>query len=244
MASYELLSVDSNAKTPKGEALGWLTGVLYLAPHAASGTNVCPMASIGCINACLGVTAGMVAFTPSVMKSRIKKTREYFDNRPTFLAKLCRDIARLIKAAEKRGLRAAVRLNGTSDILWERVRLPNGNTLMQEFSNVHFYDYTKHNPAKRTELPQNYTLTFSLSEATGSELRAAAALTAGWNVAVVFRVKSGKALPETFTLNGTTLPVLDGDESDTRFLDRGNVIGLHAKGAAFKDTSGFVREAT
>jgi hypothetical protein len=38
-------------------------------------------------------------------------------------------------------------------------------------------------------------------------------------------------------------PVIDGDVSDLRFLDpRGTVVGLKAKGAARKDTSGFVVE--
>ena len=38
-----LLTVDS-PKTRKGEALGILTGILYMAPSDESGYNVCPMA--------------------------------------------------------------------------------------------------------------------------------------------------------------------------------------------------------
>jgi len=51
-----LLTIE-NAKTVKGESLGYLTGILYLAPSTESvqygGGNLCPMASAGCINGCL-----------------------------------------------------------------------------------------------------------------------------------------------------------------------------------------------
>jgi hypothetical protein len=55
----------------------------------------------------------------------------------------------------------------------------------------------------------------------------------GANVAVLFNGN----LPETY-LNKT---VVNGDKHDLRFLDDDNVsVGLIAKGASKKDTSGFV----
>ena len=61
------------------------------------------------------------------------------------------------------------------------------------------------------------------------------AANAGMNVAVVF-----ESVPETYI--GKT--VVDGDDTDLRFLDpKGVVIGLKAKGRARKDTSGFVVRA-
>jgi hypothetical protein len=61
-------------------------------------------------------------------------------------------------------------------------------------------------------------------------------LNAGGNVAVVFR----GLLPSTW--QGKT--VVNGDESDLRFLDLSNVIvGLVEKGLAKKDETGFVVEA-
>jgi len=58
---------------------------------------------------------------------------------------------------------------------------------------------------------------------------------AGVNVAVVFRGE----LPATW--QGKT--VVNGDESDLRFLDNSNVIvGLVQKGLAKKDVTGFVVE--
>ena len=42
----QLLGFDTNAKTVKGEQLGFLTGILYLAPSNLSGYQVCPMAKL------------------------------------------------------------------------------------------------------------------------------------------------------------------------------------------------------
>jgi hypothetical protein len=61
-----------------------------------------------------------------------------------------------------------------------------------------------------------------------------AVLAAGGNVAVVFR---SPPLPATW--NG--YPVVDGDQTDLRFLDGTNVVvGLKAKGTAKNDSTGFV----
>ena len=51
--SKKLLNIDKNAKTIKGQAYGYMTAILYLAPSDLSGFNVCPMASKGCKSACL-----------------------------------------------------------------------------------------------------------------------------------------------------------------------------------------------
>lgn len=55
------------------------------------------------------------------------------------------------------------------------------------------------------------------------------------NVAAVFH-----KLPETWL----GYPVMDGDDSDLRFLDpKGHIVGLKSKGQAKHDTSGFVKLA-
>src|SRR5215831_950206 len=59
-----MLSIEADAKTSRSVRLGYLTGILYLAPHRLSGViNTCVMASMGCIQACL-FTAGRAAFSP------------------------------------------------------------------------------------------------------------------------------------------------------------------------------------
>ena len=227
----KLLNIDANAKTVKGQGRGYMTAILYLAPADESGYEVCPMASQGCRKACLN-KAGMGAFS-NVQAARIAKTRLYFEDREAFMAQLMGEVRAFIRKAFKAGLIPVVRLNGTSDIPWERVPVEGKPNIMAHFPTVQFYDYTKrHN---RRDLPDNYHLTFSLAE--DNDSRASAAASNGANVAVVFRTDN---FPATFM----GMPVVDGDADDLRFLDgKGVVVGLKAKGPAKKDTSGFVRDA-
>jgi hypothetical protein len=222
------LLTTQNYKTTKGEKLGYLTGILYLAPAKISGYEVCPRRSAGCTDACL-YTAGMGAFS-NVQQARIAKTKMFFEDRDTFMDQLRKDIKALVKKAEKLNMIPAIRLNGTSDIEWTRF------TLMDEFPNVQFYDYTKVVNRLRPDLPKNYHLTFSQNEANGFEV--VTALNSGFNAAVVFNVKKGEEMIKVW--NG--FPVADGDDTDLRFLDPkgGYVIGLRAKGKAKKDTTDFV----
>ena len=77
----------SNAKTSKGEDLGVLTGILYLAPHTIGGKNLCPFASAGCAAACL-YSAGRGAFN-SVQRARIAKTKLFHTNPRAFVEISC-----------------------------------------------------------------------------------------------------------------------------------------------------------
>ena len=99
---------------------------------------------------------------------------------------------------------------------------------------IQFYDYSK--IANRRNIPDNYHLTFSYSEANPIYQRQTKiALDKGMNIAVVFRNKEN--MPKTFL----GLPVIDGDKTDLRFLDPSQcIVGLYAKGKAKKDQSGFV----
>lgn len=223
-----LLSVDTNAKTVKGQRKGYLTGILYLAPDRLSGLfNACPNASDGCRQTCL-YSAGRGAFN-SVQKARIAKTVAYVKDRESFLSTLTENVASVIRKAKAKKMHPVIRLNGTSDIGWERY------TVIQAFKTTRFYDYTKNFNRMSAfldgKLPSNYSLTFSRSEA--NEAQCIDVLRRGGNVAVVFR----KQLPTHW--NG--YPVISGDENDLRFLDpRGVVVGLTAKGKAKTDTTGFV----
>ena len=217
----KLLTVQNN-KTVKGEKLGILTGILYLAPAKLSGYEVCPKRSKGCTDACL-YTAGMGAFS-TVQQARKNKTLMFFEQREAFMAQLHKDIKSLKKKAAKLGMTPAVRLNGTSDIEWTRTGI------MDAFPEIQFYDYTKVLNRLTKERPANYHITFSKNEANSVECFLALKL--GYNVAVVF-----DRLPTEWMGH----QVQDGDDTDARFLDpKGYVIGLKAKGKARKDNSGFV----
>ncbi len=170
---------DTNPKTRKSLAkLGILTKVLHLAPARKSGFNLCASMTPGCEAACLD-TSGHGRFDKT-QASRIAKARWLMLDRETFLAKLDREISNGARQAERLGLRFAVRLNATSDVRWETLRL-DGETLMERHPDVQFYDYTKH--SNRRGIPANYHLTFSLAD--GNEAAALEAFRRGLNVAVV-----------------------------------------------------------
>lgn len=223
-----LLSIESDAKTIKGSAVGYLTGILYLAPARESGVmDVCTSRTEGCALACL-YDSGRAKLFPAIKSARIARTMFLHSDRAGFIAQLKREIAALVKRAHKRGLIPAVRVNGTSDLPWL------AHEMAQAFPEVQFYDYTKHvRPYQRT-LP-NYALTFSHS---GENLAACMDALSHWiNVSVVFNTAKDKPLPATW--NGYR--VIDGDETDLRFLDpQGVIVGLRAKGNARTVASPFV----
>jgi hypothetical protein len=236
----QLLSIDTNAKTVKGQKQGYMTGILYLAPYNLSGYQVCPMAkNAGCIDGCLN-TAGRGAFN-SVQQARINKTKYFFENRQQFMLDLAASIEALIRKAKREGLYPTVRLNGTSDIRWENISFDytfaHGKqrevTIFELFPELQFYDYTK--TPNRKSVPDNYDLTFSYSGTNTFAREVEQAFDNGDRVAVVFRNKAD--IPNHFA----GLECINGDDSDLRFLEPKNkVVALYAKGKAKKDTSGFV----
>ena len=220
-----LTEATANTKTAK-TADQVESAILHLLPASASGYNVCPFASPGCINACLNIS-GRSAFD-GAQEARRRRTLLFFQDRAEFWHRLTADIDTLERRARRSGRPVAVRLNGTSDIAWERLTMPDGRTIIDRYPAAQFYDYTKR-PGRTT--PPNYHLTFSLSEI--NRVDAAAELARGHNVAVVFK---GATLPDRCM----GAPVIDGDASDLRYLDPAPVVvGLRAKGRAIGDTSGF-----
>lgn len=222
----KLLSLD-NPKVLKGAGSGYLTAILHLAPSTESGYNTCASSSDGCSEACL-YFSGRGAFQRT-QEARINKTRYFYQARAQFMAQLAKEVAQLQAMAGRNGEALAVRLNGTSDIRFECVKVGDAPNIMTLFPNVIFYDYTKH--FNRRNLPANYHLTFSRSER--NEAQAVQWLRNGGSVAVVF----AGALPAQWN----SFSVIDGDVNDLRFIDPANVVvGLKAKGKAKKDASGFV----
>jgi len=214
-----------NTKTVKGEALGFQTYIMHLAPSTLSGYNTCPKASAGCAAACLN-TAGRGRFS-AIQEARIRKTKWFFEDRSTFMLQLVKDIQAAIRKANRENMTPVFRLNGTSDIRWETVAFGAYRNIMEMFPTVQFYDYTK--LANRRDIPSNYHLTFSRSESNYVDVTTM--MGTDTNIAIVF-----DELPATF--NGRK--VIDGTETDLRFLDeKGVIVGLLAKGKAKSDRSGF-----
>ena len=156
--------------------------------------------------------------TNTIQKARIRKTQYFVMDRAGFMADLASDIRKAIKMAERLNLTPVFRLNGTSDIAWEKYGI------IEQFPGVQFYDYTKILGRKVAHLP-NYHLTFSRAESNDTDV--ANALAQGMNVTAVY-----DEIPEG---------MFSADETDLRFLDPAvGMIGLKAKGRAKKDYSGFV----
>lgn len=219
MYSKNLLTFN-NAKTVKGQKKKFVTAILYMSPFTqnSKGVNLCPMASNGCASACL-FESGFGGIYTNVKQGRIEKTEFYLSNRIAFLDKLVVEITKLEKKFQGSEFTLAIRLNGTTDISYEKQITSNGKTIFDTFKNIQFYDYTKNYTRFRKVLPNNYHLTFSRSEINNDI--AMDLLNKGNNVAMVF-----DKLPETYL----GYKVVNGDETDLRFLDEKNVVvGLKYK---------------
>jgi hypothetical protein len=238
----KLLSTG-NPKILKGVKQGYMTYILHLAPADVSGYNTCPKATAGCKSACLN-TAGRGGMfkkgenTNVIQEARKRKTRMFFENRSEFMQQLVKDIRLGIKQSRKVGLIPVFRLNGTSDIAWEKYEVEGARNIFELFPDVIFYDYTKLLNRKISNI-KNYSLTFSAADGNDSDVKKA--IQQGYNIATVFGIKKTESMPESYM----GLPVFNGDDSDLRFLDpKGVVVGLYAKGKAKKDTTGFVKYPT
>jgi len=238
----KLLSTG-NPKVLKGMSQGYNTYILHLAPANVSGYETCPKRTAGCTAACLN-TAGRGGMfkrgesTNVIQEARKRKTKMFFENRAEFMRLLVADIELAIKQSKRLGLTPVFRLNGTSDLAWEKYEVPGARNIFELFPTVTFYDYTKILGRKVKDIP-NYHLTFSAAD--GNDADVVKAIQQGYNIATVFGIKKTLPMPETYM----GLPVFNGDESDLRFLDpQGVVVGLYAKGKAKKDTSGFVKFPT
>ena len=198
--------------------------------------NLCPLASDGCAAACLR-HAGQSGMPDQQRGQGI---------RTAFLLMFPHAAGLIIGAELRTALRKHgrinLRLNTTSDIRWERVSPEMVASLID--AGVVLYDYTAWKRGQRS-VPEGYSLTYSAKEVSHTpDAELIDILSAGENVAVPFSTKRGEALPVSW--HGFT--VIDGDESDERYRDpRGVVVGLRAKGNAWKrpggNDAGFIRPA-
>ena len=224
-----------NPKVIKGEKFGYMTAIQHFAPSSWSGYNFCAFASLGCgdpLTGCL-TTSGhgqrhmIHNGSHHVHIARIIRSMLYMMFREQFMAKLQREIASHEKRAKRANAIPCVRLNGTSDRLWEKEQ-PH---IFSMFPNVIYYDYTKVPERNVSHIP-NYSLTFSRNETNDS-----VAWSQPLNVAFVARIGKNDPLPKVYRGR----KVISGDIHDLRFLDGMNkAVLLTPKGNAYHDKSGFV----
>jgi len=232
----KLFSTDS-AKAIKADAFGYLNAIHYMAPHTSGGKgNLCASASPECIALCLGKYSGQAAMvadlengTNSVRESRKRKAELFFEDAKAYCGRLANDIGKLQGKALDTGKALCIRLNGSQDVPWERIRFDYGTlrnvTLFELFPMVQFVDYTKL-PERMISPPKNLHLTFSFSGHNWPTCEKLLRL--GRNVAVIF----GEGLPASY--QGHT--VINGDLHDLRHLDprTGVIVGLSPKGRKAK----------
>jgi hypothetical protein len=251
-----IYSIDS-AKALKAQSYGYLNGIHYMAPaDSARVGNLCSHASPACISLCLGLYSGQASMVAdqsdlegnSTRKSRADKARRFMSDRAGYMNDIIRSTQSLIARAARMHLIPCVRLNGSTDVAYEGIRIrPEwsikypfltqyiGLNIFEIFPTVAFVDYTKNPNRFNRPLPANYHLTFSRSET--NESTAIDLLNRGVNVAIVFHGDK--------PLRWQGYEIIDGDRHDLRQLDPrgpvGTVIGLAPKGnRAKRDTSGFV----
>jgi len=236
--SRALWSVES-AKASKATEYGYLNAIHYMAPHTIAGVgNLCPFASPGCAASCLGYHTGQASMVKdadntqnknSVRLSRDTKARQFMTQRPAYMREVHKQAKRVIAKAHKMGLKPALRFNGSTDV----ANAP--REIAAAYPEVPVNEYTK---SVRFALenaagmhPANLTVCFSRSEI--NEADCVKVLEAGGLVSVVFHGE----IPATW--NG--FPTVDGDKHDLLHKQpKGHVVALKAKGAAKRDTTGFV----
>ena len=222
----------TNYKANKNIKLGYHTYFLSLAHSDISGYNVCPMANklkanennknkSSCSSVCVGYN-GFAGIYKSIMASRIRKTKLFYENRSEFFRLLIKDIESAIKSSTKKGLIPTFRLNAYSDIKYENIKVTHNNkvynNIFEIFPDIKFYDYSK---IANRKTPKNYELTYSYygnKKALNNEIN-------NKNVAIVF-----DQLPKTYK----NKIVIDGDKTDLRLADNDGenvIVGLKFKGS-------------
>ena len=229
---YKLLTIG-NPKTMKGfEKNNILTAIMHLRPI---NTRICPYQDIAsCKTACLN-TAGRGGIfkkgetTNRIQDARQRRTELFLTDNELFMEILIDEIRRFCNYCKRKDITPAIRLNGTSDIQWEHIEYEDKN-IFEHYPDIQFYDYTKI-PTRKISHIKNYHLTWSYSEANPKYTAWYDKI--AYNIAVVFN--------GAFPIYFKGREVIDGDNTDLRFLDKQNVIvGLKAKGKARHDMSGFV----
>jgi hypothetical protein len=214
----------ANAKLAK--SIGYYNAGISFAQASLSGHNVCFGSTTQCRNACLGGT-GRAEFTPAILQARINRTKLFATNPDLFWEVLLPELYAIDRRASKLEITVAFRPNILSDISWH-LHFPQ---MFEIFSHWNFYGYTKVKSnvtqAIAGELPENYHMTYSWSErAKIADVKSYVA--SGINVAVPFYKKD--TLEPVFPTRWWGLVVIDGDQSDLRFLDKqGVIVGLKTK---------------
>ena len=222
----------TNPKVLKSEIVA-PTAVLHLAPKYRGS---CPAAG-SCASLCLN-TAGNPAYLKGKLLRRRLRSDAFADHPAAFTRLLVLEVCRFVSKLWKLQPVIGLRLNGTSDFLWERVpveicqdladycqaqfglSLPVGRfssllePLVAAIPNLRPYDYTKRTDRDwQAAARLGYHLTLSHGSTSDTF---GAAVSQGLNYAAAIDLPRNAALPETVRINGEQFATLDGDTTDWR----------------------------
>lgn len=207
---------------------------LALLPATYSGLgNLCAF-SDSCADTCVAFSHN--GSYSSTKRSRLAKTELMINYPESFMILLKHEISE----AARKYKTPQIRLNTYSDIRWENI-MPE---VFDTYANVQFYDYTKHPVSSRPNVPNNYRLTYSISEKTTAK-EIEKAKTANRNLAVVVSIRSGKikeqwrAIPKTWA----GIPTVDGDQTDDRYSDPSGVVVILRRKHTMKANHPMIQKA-
>ena len=241
----KLLSpASANTKTRKSaeKAQEYRIVALALSPATSDGQGKsnCPNSSIGCEDICVGSeNVGLASIFKSIAISRQNKSLWLKRDPIGFYRQLSEELETEQRLADRDGTTLVIRPNTFTDLNWFKI--------FRDFPRAIGYDYSKvYNRVNDPTRPENYTIVPSWTERPKDQRDCLNLLAQGFNCAVCFaeigpfagnRALSQK-MPKTWSLNGMNVKVLDGDDSDLRFLDErakpgqpGFAVGLRLKSA-------------
>ena len=166
-----------------------------------------------CIKTCLAFK-GLAKVYPSVIKSRKAKSEYFVNDTDTFIKQLIREIKNQEKRALKKNKNPVVRLNGFTDIDYEKFGI------FKLFPNVQFYDYSADYERVLNNNNPNLHYTFSYK---GNNLKECIELLKNdVSIAVI-------DIPENQFFNDYEVEHIDGDKHDFRFKHGKAIVWLSEK---------------
>ena len=166
-----------------------------------------------CIKTCLAFK-GLAKVYPSVIKSRKAKSEYFVNDTDTFIKQLIREIKNQEKRALKKNKKPVVRLNGFTDIDYDKYGI------FKLFPNVQFYDYSADYERVLNNNNTNLHYTFSYK---GNNLKECIELLKNdVSIAVI-------DVPENQFFNKYNIEHVDGDKHDFRFKHGKAIVWLSEK---------------
>ena len=208
----------SSTKVEKGSDK-FSTYILYMQPaNKVSALTLCLGAeSAGCLLGCL-INSGLLGKTNG-QNAATKRTILFLMRREWFFAQLLKEIDAAERKAQRAGIPALFRLNGTSDIDFSE--------LIKQRPNSQFYDYTKLLARVSKNALPNYDLTYSASMYSKQSKRALRkAVQRKLRIAVAYNTKESKG--ETLRIPSQFISF---DKTDLRHLDPKEIGTLKRKGS-------------